>query len=134
MITRYSLHNYMRSLVDRFFKILPLWEEGEESLPTYLDSMLVELSGFRSMMFALHHDHDFVTLIAIIQYLIDNPETSSHTVKREVFRAISICNKLSSKYGTKEGFHEVWEAQQKSSTPPDISKQVQKFCEEVGSE
>ena len=31
MITRYSLKNYMRSLVDRFFKILPLWEDGEDN-------------------------------------------------------------------------------------------------------
>ena len=89
MITRYSLRNYMRSLVDRFFKILPLWEDGEETLPEYLDSMLIELSGFRSMMFALHHDQDYVTLIAIVQYLIDNPGTSARVVKREVFRAIS---------------------------------------------
>lgn len=111
MITRYSLKNYMRSLVDRFFKILPLWEDGEETLPEYLDSMLIELSGFRSMMFALHHDQDYVTLIAIVQYLIDNPETPTRVVKREVFRAISVCNKLSAKYGTKEGFHEVWSVQ-----------------------
>lgn len=131
MITRYSIHNYMRSLVDRFFKILPLWEEAEETLPTYLDSMLIELSGFRSMMFALHHDHDFVTLMAIVQYLIDNPETKPRTVRREVFRAISICNKLSAKYGTKDGFHEVWEAQQAPSTPPDVSVEIQKICEEV---
>ena len=41
MITRQSLRNYMRNLVDRFFKILPLWEEGEETLPAYLDSMLI---------------------------------------------------------------------------------------------
>lgn len=131
MITRHSLHNYMRSLVDRFFKILPLWEDGEETLPTYLDSMLIELSGFRSMMFALHHDHDFVTLMAIVQYLIDNPETKTRTVRREVFRAISICNKLSAKYGTKEGFHEMWEAQQTPNAPPDVSVEIQKICEEV---
>ena len=122
MITRYSLKNYMRSLVDRFFKILPLWEDGEETLPEYLDSMLIELSGFRSMMFALHHDQDYVTLIAIVQYLIDNPETSARVVKREVFRAISVCNKLSAKYGTKEGFHEIWSAQQDhESAAPSIS-------------
>ena len=131
MITRYSLQNYMRSLVDRLFKILPLWEDGEETLPTYLDSLRLELLGFRSMMFALHHDQDYVTLIAIIQYLIDRPETSVRTVKREVFRAISICNKLSFKYGTKEGFHSVWEAQQAPSSAPDISEEIQNFCKEV---
>lgn len=131
MITRYSLRNYMRSLVDRFFKILPLWEDGEETLPTYLDSMLVELSGFRSMMFALHHDQDYVTLIAILQYLIDNPDTTPRTVRREVFRAISICNKLSAKYGTKEGFHKVWEAQHELTTQPGVSDESYALHEEV---
>lgn len=129
MITRQSLRNYMRNLVDRFFKILPLWEEGEETLPAYLDSMLIELSGFRSMMFALHHDHDFVSLMAIVQYLIDNPETETRTVKREIFRAISICNKLSAKYGTKEGFNIMWEAQQSPSTLPDTSAEVRELCD-----
>lgn len=129
MITRQSLRNYMRNLVDRFFKILPLWEEGEETLPAYLDSMLIELSGFRSMMFALHHDHDFVSLMAIVQYMIDNPETETRTVKREIFRAISICNKLSAKYGTKEGFHIMWEAQQSPSTLPDTSAEARELCD-----
>lgn len=129
MITRQSLRNYMRNLVDRFFKILPLWEEGEETLPAYLDSMLIELSGFRSMMFALHHDHDFVSLMAIVQYLIDNPETETRTVKREIFRAISICNKLSAKYGTKEGFHIMWEAQQSPSTLLDTSAEARELCD-----
>ena len=131
MITRYSLQNYMRSLVDRFFKILPLWEECEETLPTYLDSMLIEMSGFRSMMFALHHDQDYVTLIAILQYLADNPDTTPRTVRREVFRAISICNKLSAKYGTKEGFHKVWEAQQELTAQPVASSETQELQEEV---
>ena len=49
-------------------------------------------------MYVLHDDRDYVSLLAILQYLIDNPETSVHTVKREVFRAISICNKLRAKY------------------------------------
>jgi len=39
-----------------------------------------------------------VSLLNILQYLIDNPECSLTVVKREVFRAISICNKLKAKY------------------------------------
>lgn len=93
-----SMRKYVRSLVDRFFKILPLWEEQEESLRTYLESLLLELKGFNGLMCVLHDDRDYVSLLAILQYLIDHPETSTHTVKREVFRAISICNKLRAKY------------------------------------
>lgn len=93
-----SLRKYLRSLVDRFFKILPLWEDNEESLPTYLESLQLELVGFDGLMKAIDDDKDFITLLAILQYLIDNPDTAIRTVKREVFRAISICNKLSAKY------------------------------------
>lgn len=100
-----AVRKYMRGLVDRFFKILPLWEDREESLPTYLESLQLELVGFNGLMKALDDDKDFVSLLAILQYLIDNPETSTHTVKREVFRAISICNKLRAKFCTEiEGF------------------------------
>lgn len=93
-----SMRKYVRGLVDRFFKILPLWESQEESLPTYLESLLLELKGFNGLMYVLNDDRDYVSLLAILQYLIDSPETSVHTVKREVFRAISICNKLRAKY------------------------------------
>lgn len=93
-----SLRKYMRGLVDRFFKILPLWEDHEESLPTYLESLQLELIGFNGLMKALNDDSDFVALLAILQYLIDHPDTNIRTVKREVFRAISICNKLKAKH------------------------------------
>ena len=47
-----------------------------------------------------------MTLISILQYLIDTPDCPVQDVKREVFRAISICNKLKSRYtmcGNDEG-------------------------------
>ena len=93
-----SMRKYIRGLVDRFFKILPLWENNEESLPTYLDSLLIELKGFNGLMYVLNDDRDYVSLLAILQYLIDNPDTNTNVVKREIFRAISICNKLRAKY------------------------------------
>lgn len=93
-----SMRKYVRGLVDRFFKILPLWESQEESLQTYLESLLLELKGFNGLMHVLHDDRDYVSLLSILQYLIDNPDTSVHTVKREVFRCISICNKLRARY------------------------------------
>ena len=95
---RRSMREYVRNLVNRFFKILPLWEDQEESLPTYLESLLLELKGFNGLMYVINDDPDYVSLLAILQYLVDNPDTSVHTVKREVFRAISICNKLRAKY------------------------------------
>lgn len=100
-----SVHKYLRGLVDRFFKILPLWEDREESLPTYLESLKLELVGFDGLMKAINDDKDFVSLISILQYLIDNPDTNVRTVKREVFRAISICNKLRAKLSLDNSEH-----------------------------
>ena len=92
------LSEYLRSLVNRFFKILPIRENGEVSLVTYMRSLQAELLGCKELIVAIHDDHMFVSLLNILQYLIDNPECSVVVVKREVFRAISICNKLKAKY------------------------------------
>lgn len=92
------LSGYMRSLVNRFFKILPIKESGEDSLETYMRSLQSELLGCKELIVAIHEDCEFVSLLNILQYLIDNPECSLVIVRREVFRAISICNKLKAKY------------------------------------
>ena len=92
------LSNYFRTLVNQFFKILPIKESGEGSLDTYMRSLQSELLGCKELICAIHEDSLFLSLIAILQGLIDNPEWPVHDVKREVFRAISICNKLKSRY------------------------------------
>lgn len=94
------LSGYMRSLVNRFFKILPIRESGECSLETYMRSLQAEMLGCKELIVAICEDPEFISLLNILQFLIDNPECSVVTVKREVFRAISICNKLKAKYAT----------------------------------
>lgn len=95
------LHNYFKTLVNHFFKILPIREQNEKSLTTYMQSLQSELLGCRKLVIAIQYDATYLTLLSILQYLIDNPDCSIVVVKREVFRAISICNKLDAKYATK---------------------------------
>ena len=95
------LHNYFRSLVNHFFKILPIREQNEESLTTYMQSLQAELRGCKGLVSAIQNDASYLTLLSILQYLIDNPECTVREVKREVFRAISICNKLKAQYASK---------------------------------
>lgn len=96
------LHQYFRRLVNHFFKILPMRENNEESLITYMQSLQIELLGCKSLIGAIHDDPNYLSILSILQYLIDNPGCGIPTVKREVFRAISICNKLQSKFLIKE--------------------------------
>lgn len=92
------LSNYFRTLINNFFKILPIWESGESSVNTYVRSLQAELIGCTGIIDAINNDSMFLSLIAILQYFIDNPSLEVPAVRREVFRAISICNKLKAKY------------------------------------
>ena len=96
------LKNYFRTLINLFFKILPIWESGESSLETYMKSLQAELLGCKELIEAIHSDPLFLSLISILQYLIDTPSIEVSVVKREVFRAISICNKLKARYAVDE--------------------------------
>lgn len=97
-INQELLHNYFINLVNLFFKILPIRENEESSLVVYMKSLQNELLGCQSLVTAVNNDPHYLTLLSILQYLIDYPECSVHEVKREVFKAISICNKLKAKY------------------------------------
>ncbi len=92
------IENYFKTLVNRFFKILPIREAGEQSLPVYIQSLQLEMLGCKELVTELHDDSNFLTLLSILQYIYDNPECPVSDVKREVFRAISICNKLETRY------------------------------------
>lgn len=92
------LRNYFEHLIDRFFKILPMWEDEEETLPIYIKSLQTELAGFKSLIIRLNNDFSMLTLLSILQFFIDNPDCPVGDVKREVFRAINICKNLQSRY------------------------------------
>lgn len=88
--------NYLRNLVNKFFKILPLRENEEKTLASYMVSLQREMMGVYSFVVMPECDPMFVSLIAILQYLIDNPESAVTAYRQEVFKSISICNKLRS--------------------------------------
>ncbi len=100
-IPQESLDNYLEGLVAQFFKILPLKENGEASLNEYMKSLKAELMGCGYLYSNLNYDSMFTSLLGILTFLIEN-ECTVREVKREVFKAISICKKLKAKYGCKE--------------------------------
>ena len=93
-----SIRLYMRSLIDRFFKILPMKEELEPSLYEYMNSFLRELLGMQKLIVTLSDEPMFLSLLSILKYLIDNPTCEESVVRTEVFHAISICKKLAERY------------------------------------
>lgn len=90
------LKNYFDALVNSFFKILPIKETEEATLQDYIESLQIELIGCHSLYSSTNYSPLLLSLISILQYLIDN-DCEVRIVKREVFKAISICKKLRNK-------------------------------------
>lgn len=89
--------NYLSFLINQFFKILPLKEAGEPTLSTHIRSLLLELVGCSELICRMEDDAMFMRLICTLQYMLDH-ECDTGTVKREVFKSISILKKLQSQY------------------------------------
>jgi hypothetical protein len=92
------IRKYLNGLVNLFFKILPIRESGEPSLKTYMESLRCEMLGCKSLVEAIDADPQYMSLVSILQFLIENEGCDVSVFKREVFKAISICNKLSARY------------------------------------
>ena len=86
--------NYFRQLVNSIFKILPMKENGEESLTVYIKSLQSEVVGFNNLVEGIRDNAEFLQLLSILQYQVDNPACSVDETRREVFKAIAIANKL----------------------------------------
>lgn len=93
--------NYFRNLVNNFFKILPMRENSEPSLGKYMCNLRDELLGCKSLIVVLNGDPMYLSLISLLQYLIDTPEASVPYVRRRVFDAITMCNELADRYSEK---------------------------------
>lgn len=89
--------NYLSTLVNQFFKILPIREKEEPTLTEYMKSLQVEMIGAEKLIIRLNNDSQYLRLLNILQFMIDN-DCDIPTTRSQVFKAISICNKLKEKH------------------------------------
>lgn len=97
-VSETMLAEYFTTMVNRFFKILPMWESGEQSLPTYIQSLQMELIGCHEFIPEIQYNPQVLSLLSVLEYMVNHPETDTKVIKREVFRAINICNKIKDGY------------------------------------
>ena len=97
------INNYFRALVNLFFKILPIWESGDGSVSTYMETLQAEILGCRNLIAIMNNDGRFLSLASILQDLIDHPEYGHSKVRKTVFDAITICNRLRASYFEEDG-------------------------------
>lgn len=92
------LSNYFDRLVNQFFKLLPIREEEADTFATYSRSLQMEIIGCKKFIIFLNNDATILTLISILEYFASTPDVSVKEVKREVFKAIGLCQKLKKTY------------------------------------
>lgn len=92
-------NGYLATLVNQFFKVLPIRESGEPTLKQYLKSLQREMLGCKTLIVALDHDDHYLSLLSILQYHIDN-DCTVDIVKSDVFKAIGILKRLQAKYSS----------------------------------
>ena len=97
---------YFNTLVNKIFKILPIIENQEESISVYMESLGIELTGFKSLLPSVGEDPSYLSLLSIYKWLsenIDNTDENYKVIRREVFHAISICKKIRGQFLRSEG-------------------------------
>lgn len=97
------VEKYFHNLVNLFFKILPIRESEEKTLVAYMQGLKTEMIGCKSLIAAVDDDAMYMSLICTLQYLIDHPDDPVPRFKSDVFKCISLCNKLKARYGKSTG-------------------------------
>lgn len=94
---------YLESVVNSIFKILPLYEEKNVGIQTYIESLLFELEGLQEVI-KVEHSAEYLSLLftlASVKKEIDKPDSKKQTIKREIFKCINIVKNMVGKL--KEG-------------------------------
>lgn len=95
--------NYFGTLVNQVYKILPMREAEQESLPKYIWRLEAELIGNQLLLPSVHEDPYFASLLGILHYLGEcGLNCQTQKVRQLVFEAISICEKLKMRYAETE--------------------------------
>ncbi|GIN25582.1 hypothetical protein NSQ93_22775 [Bacillus sp. FSL W8-0445] len=86
---------YLNNLVNSIFKILPLYEEKNEGIEIYIDSLLFELYGLDYAV-SVKHGYEYIALLSTLESTKRTVSKGDNkkTIKREVFKSINIVKNL----------------------------------------
>lgn len=87
---------YLNSVVNSVFKILPLYEEQNVGVKTYIESLLFELHGLEDAV-SIEHSYEYISLLSTLQSVkneVAKSDSKKSIVKREVFKCINIIKNM----------------------------------------
>lgn len=90
---------YLNTLVNSVFKILPLYEEQNVGIKTYVESLLFELYGLEEAV-EIEHSYEYIALLSTLESVkseVESESSKKSVVKREVFKCINITKNMITK-------------------------------------
>lgn len=89
---------YLKSVVDSVFKILPLYEEKNEGLELYLESLVSELYGSVKTI-GMQNIADYISFLSTLEAVKEDIKIDNNKkdVKRNVFKSINTLKNIISK-------------------------------------
>jgi len=88
-------NEYVTSLINKFYKLLCLFEEENIGLPQNIDSLIYEIYGLQYLV-EENQIPTVVTLISILEHFYDDSLQSTvdiKVIKREVFHCMDLIEK-----------------------------------------
>lgn len=89
--------NYLEVLKNRVFKILPLFEEQNEGLFHYINSLLFELYGLQYCITGIKDSSNYLSILATLEAILDEiivKEKDIKFIRSEIFRLIGLIEKI----------------------------------------
>jgi hypothetical protein len=86
---------YVNTLKNKVFKILPLFESNNIGLPQYIDSLIYEIYGLQYVIEKEYH-YAITTLNSILEHFYDDsvqPEVDIKQIRREVLHCLDFIEK-----------------------------------------
>jgi len=86
------IKEYVDRLIGKVFKLLPLREEGNDTLNKYHESLMYELTGFKELFEVITDKAEFVSLLASLESITKIDDFT--TFRSKVFECISMIKSL----------------------------------------
>lgn len=86
-------YNYLSRLIDKLFKIIPLKETRSQTINTYIEDLLFELSGNTSVFKDSNYNSKILDIITIVESVRTN-DMLHEEYRRLIFKCINTVQQL----------------------------------------
>lgn len=97
-----NLTNHLEKLIDKVFKILPLYEDKNLGLLSYVESLIYELNGLDRVFDIRSVDSEYRSLLSTLETIADDAialGNSVDVIRSEVFKCLSIIKTMKDRAG-----------------------------------